>query len=752
MGQVSSFDMVVRRQAEDGGIRSPNVKIVMIDARDGTHLPKKSFFSRAEPRYYAVSNAGDARNMALGKITSLRLQDLEHAVLLTAFYEVRCRPGNEIQAAVALYDPSAAPGEVFEQLLTRWLIELGEQGISHLVRGYLDDRAALSARIVARAIAETGLEVNVRLSLDAEQTLKTIVASRDHLRAIVSDYQDEEQDVDVRITLDVDETNRINAILQFHRDMEIQGLVLREVPKFIRRHVTMQAFCTDLGSTAIRQTLAEQLDSLLAPYGRKVGAIRLEAKPCSLKFFFQAQRDVTCRLHEYPTPVVISNKVQMILSDVRQYKTAKSPDLHAWLQQKLDRFIPEMLFGVQYIDVLVRFQTFEQEIKRVLSAEAAAIGYQIKQLITVPDLEPIKLRDPFTLDTSGTFETRLTNFHVKLQMVVTACIPILEEIESFLNRQQNVKQLMTEAIAGAARQYLHGIQPQRFYMHWDFAEGEERSVENELREAIEKQLKDRFHAEVIEIVLKVVDTDVIERLRKFQEKICRFQAEVESLNGNETLTFKGNFQVDGVNENGWHRFQLLTIGLDDIQQLLEEHIRAKLQSLRPETIQFRNPKDHKELEAVLSALAVRFVRDQFGLDIRVSSVHRERTLQESHATQNYLADRATALRLAQHQLEDKEAADTEINHAKVEQLRRLLAKRTIETDDTANDDYLEELDRKIAETREALAPVEIASSADVQRVLLPDSGEVSLREFAQIDGLVDDAGLGAHLLREGDGK
>ena len=39
-------------------------------------------------------------------------------------------------------------------------------------------------------------------------------------------------------------------------------------------------------------------------------------------------------------------------------------------------------------DVFFEAKDRKQEIKERLSAEAAAIGYQIKQLITVPDLEP----------------------------------------------------------------------------------------------------------------------------------------------------------------------------------------------------------------------------------------------------------------------------------------------------------------------------------------------------------------------------
>ena len=84
----------------------------------------------------------------------------------------------------------------------------------------------------------------------------------------------------------------------------------------------------------------------------------------------------------------------------------RSPDLKQWLDKKLDRFIRQLLFSAKYIDVLIRFHLFEAEIKRALDAEAKAIGYEIEQIITTPDLEPIRWKEPFPLEVSGTFETR----------------------------------------------------------------------------------------------------------------------------------------------------------------------------------------------------------------------------------------------------------------------------------------------------------------------------------------------------------
>jgi len=740
MSQVYPLDKVIRRSEEQGtAVRPAGERVVMIDARYGTHLPKKSFFSRADPRYYVVSTADDPSHIAKGRIAAVRLQDLEHTVSVSAEYQVRCRAGNEVRAAVSLFDDSLAPGAVLDKHLTRWIMELGDRGIPLLVHNYLADPTALAAKISARAMGDTGLDITVRLSLDAEEGLKTAVVSRDHLRVLVRDYQDEEQDLGFRITIEIDEAARPAAILQYHRSSEIEPLVVRELLRFFRQQVGMQTFCTELNSAAVRNGLAQHLDLALTPFGRKVAACRLTSKPSGLLFFDEGQHDIACKLHEYPTPIVISNRVQMTLKDVALYKASKMPPLKEWRQKKLEQRVHEELFSAQYIEVLIRFQKFEDNIRRYLDEEAAAIGYEIKQLITIPDLEPIKLKDPFTIDVTGTFETRLTNFHVKLQAVVTTRIANLESVEHFLNYQQNVPKLMEEAILAEARQYLHGTDPQRFYMRFNYADGNERTVEQELTEKIRQRLIERFRCEVIEVVLKVVDTEIIERLRSFQERICPFVVPIETLNGWETITFRGNFQVEGVDENGWHRFQLLTVGINDIGALLEEHIHAKLQAMPPASIQFTNPRDHLTLEKVLTHLAEKFVRDQFGLAIRVTNVRRDRTQQEAEATQKVLAERAAALRLVEAKIKDEESAETLINKAKVDQISKLTARRSLETDDTMNDDFLEELDRKIVETREGLAPASIPTGTELQRALRPGPGAMSLEQFAELSGMNRDA-------------
>ncbi len=739
MAQTYPLDKIIR--LVDAGTHSHGSAevVVLIDTRQRAVLPKAPFITAFRAlRYYLVGNTNDPRNSSQGEITGYVLQSLEHNVPVTMTYVAHCRPGNEGRVALALFDDSEAPGEILDRKLTRWLTEIAQADIPAFVRDYLEDRAALEAKITAKALAETGLDLSLRLFLEAERSLNPLVVTKEHLRATASDYHDEEQDLGFRITIDVSESHKLNAMLYYRRNPQLQELVPREVLRFVRQSVTMQMYCTELNSAAVRGALTAHLDTFLASYGRKVGTIRLDARPCSLEFFYQYAHDVTCELHEYPKPVVIQNKVQMILRDVALYKSVKSPDLKQWLDQKLDRFIRQLLFSAKYIDVLIRFHLFEAEIKRALDAEAKAIGYQIEQIITTPDLEPIRWKEPFPLEVSGTFETQASRFYVNVQFVVTARIPRLETVEAYLNREQNVPKLMEEAILSASRQLLHSVNPERFYMRFGSTDiPNERSVKDALETAIDEKLREQFGADVIEVVIKVVETELIARLKKLMETICPFIVEIR-LDNEEPLIFHGNFQTQRVDPEGWHRFQLLTIGVDEIRRLLEEHLFSRLHAATLNELQYRSPEHRQFLEQVLSKYATDYVREEFGLIVRITNVYREPTPGELLASRSLMEHRDKNFEIERAALRDWAAGEIASSEHRLARLGALLEKRNELAMGTDVEDDLAELDRQIAEVHAAMALSEVRPVGDVRRELLPPPpANATLRDLARLAGMSD---------------
>ncbi|HEX8172321.1 MAG TPA: hypothetical protein VF824_17440 [Thermoanaerobaculia bacterium] len=720
MSQVYQLDRVMRRVMPDYVTFDPAERIVIVDAKRRSIVPKKPLFTFADLRFFSLLTSNDARNVATGQINGFQLQDLSHALTVSIAYEVRCKPGSEMRVALALFDEVSSPGEILERAITRWLVELGQIGIAEFVRAYLRDKSTLEAKLAAKALIETGLELNARLFIDAERSLNPIIVTKDHLRVLVSDYRDEHQDLDVRVTLDVDDAQKANAILAFRFNTQLHELVPKEIVRFVRENVTMEAFCTHLNAPEVRDPLSRHLDGVLAPYGRRVGGIRLDAKTPPLAFFVQKLVNVPCRLYEYPEEVVIANEVQMVLRDIAQYKSAGAPDPGEWLQARLRQVIPQLLFGVKYIEVLIRFSPYEDKIKRSLSSDAAAIGYEIKHLITVPDLEPIRLKDAFALNASGTFELRLTNFFVTLQVIITARIPRLETIEQHLNRLQNVPRLMEDAVVTLTRNYLHGVDPERFYMRFGFTEIEgEQAVEHELVGKIRDELTGAFGAEVIDVVVKVGDTDIIKRLRALQNEICPFTVEIKSLQPSDSTWLEGNFQVDMVDGAGWSRFQQLTIDVKHIGQLLEQHLYAQLQAAPPELIQFRDPRQQQGFVGHVAGLAVKYMREQFGLIIRVSNVRRRRTTVEEGTAQTLLEESAAILKERRAAIQAWVDSDVLTTAQRLARMDLLLKERQRLSITTGSEEEVAELDRRVAEETRALKPERLSTFEEVQSSLLP---------------------------------
>ncbi len=102
-------------------------------------------------------------------------------------------------------------------------------------------------------------------------------------------------------------------------------------------------------------------------------------------------------------------------SEVQKHRLASTGRLG---KEKLERIIREELFKKRYLDILFGFQTrngadsselisdadetaYASRIKNKLRTAALNIGYDIEQLITVPDLKPLKLRDKFSIVMDG---------------------------------------------------------------------------------------------------------------------------------------------------------------------------------------------------------------------------------------------------------------------------------------------------------------------------------------------------------------
>jgi hypothetical protein len=216
------------------------------------------------------------------------------------------------------------------------------------------------------------------------------------------------------------------------------------------------------------------------------------------------------------------------------------------------------------------------------------------------------------------FETSLSNFYVGLEIFLTARVKDLRGISHYLVTKQDVPQRMKEEIIRLVRKLMHGTDPERFYMRYSHTNHEfypgEIPFEDELRQKIGDLLKTEFNSEVVDIVMKRVQTDLTRKLDEVSKGSHDFAAvaELGSLPGAPTVIVKGSFKADGV--DGWQAFKQCDANVEAIRKRIEDSIRARLKGAREDQLTFSE-------QTGLNGLARKLIADEFGLAIRLTTIH-----------------------------------------------------------------------------------------------------------------------------------
>jgi hypothetical protein len=667
MAQTYPLDTVIQVVTADFRVTSPDQHVVVIDAESRravgiidvhgkTSLAKSGIFGRLKVRkYFLVSNNSDRRNEAEGQAPPFPLRDFAHkwTLNLRPSYLVSCSPGNEAQVAQALCNGSH-PGAVLNESITKWLKDFAAAQPADLIENFYSRKSELETHVAVRAMAEAGLNLQVILRLESEsEAFKPIKIPARHFPVRFKDY-DKEQDLKLEAEVQIDPERKIYAVLHHHQIHRIADLISTTTREYFAARVTLHQFHSALSAPTLKAELTTHLNSTLRPFGRQIAFISLENKNGDLptrtaNAFFEAKENVEFdEIQEYDKPVLVKNTVQMSLQDYALFKNGGVEDLNKWLKDNLREIIRQVLFGKRYIDLLIGFAPLEKEIKETLSLRAEAIGYSIKQLITVPDLKPYEWLENIPLEISREYETSIPKFPVNLAVVVTARIRRLEDIESYLNRRQDVPQLMEQAIVQETRQILHGIDPERFYMRFTYSETEEMAVEEALKQSIQKRLEDQFKADIISIVLKMLDTEITEIWSRLEKSEGSLEIQLPSFSDIEGVTYRGRIRVEAIHAKGWNRFRTANPDIERLCRRLEEHVLARLGTFAGADLVYTNLEGQLEVERVIEDLIKRFAVEEFGLVIRVNSIRRDVTLIESNVKE-LIQGKLAALKELEHQ-------------------------------------------------------------------------------------------------------
>jgi hypothetical protein len=653
MNNTINLDQIIRKLNNPTSLMADEEVLVTIDLTSKKAI-EKSFMVRLAGNFqdYLVANNQNPTRSGSGKLSTYYIRDAqnERTLAIDISFVASCPKGNEVKVAEALHGEQPL-SRTFSTLMERWVrefIPLGDE--SRFIDAYDAARQHLEQHLASRAYNQTGLEMRPKVALSGESTVsREIVVGPIEIGVRLQDYK-EEQKLTVEAGLSLDNQNYVKAFVFQEKQDSPEELFKRCLREYFFQQVTFRQFSHELQYPNFKQPLQQTLSTALQQVGRRVSFVNFSTintgKPTPE--FVAVTYDCSHHIHSRPQPVVIQNTVQLYCENSVAFLASGVADLEAWVKSTLNVILKRHLIGQTYVDLLLRFASVEQNIKRELSARAALIGYKVDHLVSIPNLKETDLIKPFLLDAEDTFETKLDGFEVQLKFSIKLRIQNLQSIEKYLNPGTDVKEAIKEVILSETRQCLRHVHPERFYLYFNHpndaaaaassAEEDERlAVKDLLAKKIAESLKREFNAEIFDLTTRVGRSDLTERYNNLRHVIRQFHVNVEPPDpqGTESLILTGNFEIRGVypDSAGWQRFSALRLDLDGLQTQLENHLKAELKTYYQSSLMFQNRIGRRQVFALVENYASHYMRREFGLIIHLTNLDRNTTEVEENQRQ-----------------------------------------------------------------------------------------------------------------------
>lgn len=643
MPQVYILDNVIRKISENEASqieKSDTKKLVIIDETTQIVLNKKPLFTFGRQlAFFLVYNENDPRNFAKSHIEDFSVGDdfTAEPIGILVRYRVSCPPGKEDDVALNLFDGSTStPGGVFENKLFGLLKTYAEKNIKFddFTTNYTEHLSKLESDVKTEVQTQIGLTLRLQLSLklDESNQLKPFSVDSGNFPLLLKDF---EEQVNFRFQADlaIAKKGKINAILNYGKLVKLKDILQEETKKYLRKETCLYDFCYKFDDI-VRLKLISHLNKILKTHGRKIEGFFPEVD----NELWMPELDPIKYDFEYDIPVYGKVNIKNILAvepignkdSILKYRKAKISNLEEWLKENLKKTLHKHLFTWKYVDFILRYK--EEEIKEKFNEESQKIGYKVELISTFPDLKPLKLRtEGFQFKEEEYFSTKQNNVRVKLGIDVRGKIENLEKIKDILNDPQNdIDELIEQEVLDAISQVLHDVEPDDFYYYFEYHPySEEEPIKKKLVEKVNSVLISKFHASSLRIYLKILETDLIQRINQLTgSKPCKFEIHIKSVqDAGEEVKYSGSFRIEGVAKEKWDRFQSRECSIKDVRDFLKEQLKSHFQQLRSGNLIYKNTKPEQATLILKYAnmLISKDIIEQFGLIVTLSRFGREDT-------------------------------------------------------------------------------------------------------------------------------
>ncbi|MCP5007999.1 MAG: hypothetical protein GY941_29305 [Planctomycetes bacterium] len=605
-------------------------KIVLINAQTGTILdsPKLLGFRRNVMAYLISTQMQVEREELICQVKDI---STNRVLRLAIAYGAKCPQGNEECLVKALYKHEA-PSTAFDQLINRWVQEYYHNKSEHhidFINEYFELRTDLQTYLVNKALNNTGLDLQVHVSLELELLDLLKPFEMHNMFPIHVTNYDQEIGLTFQGVFDVDEDRKIQAVLEYPNLPTLNNRIIEWVQSFMLHNATIDVFYTH-NNTELKQQLSTHLNEKLCTEGRKIIFLQFSSELADSipPEFFSFKVEFDCTVKDCPSPITVKHELLMDLNKPAKYKLAGIDNLEHWARERLDKITKIVLFEKKYADLILELEAIQRNIKDCIDHDAADIGYTVQHLLVIPNLEPLSLhRDGFRIEETQQFTTKDTNVDVKLSIVLSGKLGDLGSISVYLKPQTNLVEEIKKVLLTSLKDIIHGMDAERFYMRFSYTEmNDEIAVEQLLREAATKQLTEKFLIEDINLIINPVKTDITQRLERLQSGVHSFNFKTTPLRSGENIEFSLKFKVLAVDKNGWYAFQSNHYdSVEDertaISEVLRDDIKTKLDTVPTEILQYEDINELSEIRIIIE-LSTEQIKHTFGLMIEIISFHR----------------------------------------------------------------------------------------------------------------------------------
>ncbi|NJL29856.1 MAG: hypothetical protein HC897_19165 [Thermoanaerobaculia bacterium] len=665
MNQPRTLDPIIRRIESKQTVSTTAQTLITLDANGRPLHPFRRWLPWANQRHYLVTNASDRSAVARAKDERITVHSANGSGNLDVIiaYEARCPPGKERVLAKVL-GKSGAP---LEQALLDQLVTWVETEIGNELGDFLADRrarrATLAAELSRLAREHLGLEMVFTLDVADAKRLE-----QQHFRLLqvgseLSDW-DEKIDLDVELRLGVLPGHELDAY-RAADGLEEQKRELRAlVEGFISTSVTLHQFQIEL-QTKTRQRLEARLGEHVGTYGRRIDKLILQAVPFSVKAWVDEKIIVDFRPREFPRALTVESHVLLSLQDTGKYFRAGKHEIKSWLTANVGEVVREALFGLTYQNLWQTNEAKKAEIETKLRARVEEIGYEVRQITTITDLEAELLKGPIPIHIKGEFFTRLAKYDVGLEIYVDATLESREHIPDLLTRYENVTASMTEILRRRIEQKMHTIDPENFYLEFEvvrapalnspLSDNPAIPVRQQLEQVIETTLRDELKCSAANISCKQSETEISKIYDQLLRQRFSFEIEAHFDLGQPALSFEGRFQVLSVDEHGWQAFRSAQpLDLETLRKSFSGYVLEELRNVGFRELLYATPQQLKKL----AENHARGVCEEFGLVTRITHLAKrgqgnQKLMEQSEALwQNALATQIERQKIYEQSLRD----------------------------------------------------------------------------------------------------